>query len=161
MQGWEALNPHDLLKTARELLASNRGKPRQSNLHRATSTAYYALFHALAKCCADMLVGGTGSDRSGPAWAQVYRSLNHAFAKKACRTKALEKFPQEIQDFANMFVQMQSKRHEADYNPNARVHKTSVSIDIDAVEAVLTDFLNAPRRDRRAFAALVLFKDLN
>ena len=46
------MNPHDLIRMARQLasgdLGSGRGRPRQAELRRAVSTAYYAMFHALA-----------------------------------------------------------------------------------------------------------------
>ncbi|MCY4185677.1 MAG: hypothetical protein OXC82_09925 [Rhodobacteraceae bacterium] len=38
------MQPLDLISTARRLV----GKPRQADLKRALSTAYYALFHALS-----------------------------------------------------------------------------------------------------------------
>ena len=47
----------DLLATARRLAKASPQKPRQSDLKRAISTAYYALFHAMARNAADMLVG--------------------------------------------------------------------------------------------------------
>jgi len=54
------LNPRDLLRIARQLARwPNRGRPREANLSRAVSATYYALFHALATCCADMLAGTT------------------------------------------------------------------------------------------------------
>ncbi|CAN0488152.1 unnamed protein product, partial [Phaeothamnion confervicola] len=153
------LNPRDLIDTARDLLKSTSGKPRQSNLHRATSTAYYAMFHTLARCAADLLIGGPGSKRSSPAWQQVYRALEHGVAKNACSNGGkLALFPREIQDFANTFVTMQEKRHKADYDPNAKSRKSEVAIDIDLVDKVITDFGVTPIKDRRAFAALVLFK---
>ena len=67
----------DFIETARDLTTSSSGRPRQSNLRRAVSTTYYALFHCLATCCADMIVGGAGADRSEPAWRQAYRALDH------------------------------------------------------------------------------------
>lgn len=154
------LNPRDLLRTASELVAANKGKPRQSNLHRATSTAYYALFHSLAKTCADLIVGTVGSKRSGPAWRQVYRALAHSDARTACNnTKVMAKFPQAVQDFANMFVAMQAKRHEADYDPAAKAIKSAVLADIGAVEVAITDFDAVDVKDRRAFAVWVLLKE--
>ncbi len=159
MRGKPSLDPFDLLKAAKDLIEVNGGKPRQANLHRATSTAYYALFHTLAKSCADLMVGGTGALRSRPAWKQVYRALSHGPTKKACASKSLDKFPKEVQDFANMFTLMQAKRHAADYDPTTRSHKSTVLLDINAVEATIRDFLKAPTKDRRAFAALVLFKE--
>lgn len=154
------MNPRDLLKTANELVAANKGKPRQANLHRATSTAYYALFHTLARQCADLLVGTIGSKRSDAAWRQVYRALAHGEARNACKNEAvMAKFPQEIQDFANMFVAMQAKRHDADYDPNAKAYKTGVTADIGAVEAAIADFEAADIKDRRAFTVWVLLKE--
>jgi hypothetical protein len=70
----------------------------------------------------------------------------------------LLKFPKEIQDFANLFVQMQFKREDADYNPNGTVFKSAVLTDISAVKAVIDGFGKAPLKDRRAFTALVMVK---
>jgi hypothetical protein len=104
------------------------------------------------------MVGGTGATRSLPAWKQVYRALSHGPTRKACVSKNIERFPNQVQDFANMFVQMQAKRHAADYDPMTRSTKSEVLLDIDGVEAVISDFLKVPVKDRRAFAALVLFR---
>ena len=70
----------------------------------------------------------------------------------------LSKFPKEIEDFANMFVTMQDKRHKADYDPTENFWKSSVIQDINAVEQAIKGFKTAPLKDRRAFAAYVLFK---
>ncbi len=150
--------PRDLLKSAEDLINSANGKPRQANLLRATSTIYYALFHTLARCCADLLVGGSSSERSKYAWKQTYRALEHGLSKKCCQNTDIQKFPQEIQDFADMFVTMQEKRHRADYDPDEKNYKSSVLVDLKSVEKVILDFPNAPLKDRRAFAAFVILK---
>jgi len=67
-------------------------------------------------------------------------------------------FQREIEDFANMFVAMQIKRHAADYDPVGSYAKSAVLQDIDDAEAVVREFQAVPIRDRRAFAANVLFK---
>jgi hypothetical protein len=69
--------------------------------------------------------------------------------------KVLKKFPKEIEDFGNMFVQAQIKRHDADYNPAASFTRSEVIIDIDDIEKTIKDFSAAPISDRRAFAAWV------
>ena len=159
MREAKCLEPLDLIRTAKDLLQSTDGKLRQSNLHRATSAAYYALFHTLARCAADCLIGGPGSQRSKPAWYQVYRALEHGQVKAACKSaNVISRFPQRIQDFANLFITMQEKRHIADYNPYARSKKPEVSTDIELVEAVIKGFESAAIKDRRAFAAFVLLK---
>ena len=153
------MNPRDLIKTARDLVESTNRKPRQSNLHRATSTAYYALFHTLAKCAADLLIGGPTAAKSWPAWQQVYRALDHGTIKSACANGAkLGLFPQPIQDFANTFVTLQEKRHKADYDPQARSKKSEVLIDINLTEKAMDAFQQVPVADRRAFAAFVIFR---
>jgi len=149
---------HDLLKSAQDLVQSGNGKPRQSNLLRATSTIYYSLFHSLARCCADMMIGGSSSERSKLAWQQVYRALEHGFCKNACKHGKLAHFPQEIQDFANAFVTLQEKRHKADYDPYEKTKKSTVLADISTAHTAIEGFEGRNLKDRRAFAAFVLFK---
>ncbi|RUW60975.1 hypothetical protein EOA16_14330 [Mesorhizobium sp. M7A.F.Ca.US.008.03.1.1] len=118
------------------------------------------MFHCLAGTCADLLIGGSGSERSKHAWVEVYRSLAHGTAKSACEDKkTIGKFPASIDDFANKFVETQSKRHEADYNPLARFYRSDVLADIESVKIVIENFSKAPAKDRRAFASWVLFKN--
>jgi hypothetical protein len=154
------LKPRDLIATARDLIVvSGRHKPRQSNLHRATSTAYYAMFHTLARSAADLMIGGTRARRSDGAWKQAYRALDHGTVKNACgRSDTLIKFPQAIQDFADTFVTLQEKRHTADYDPDARALKSEVTLDIALAAKAIADFDAVPAKDRRAFAAFVIFK---
>ena len=74
-----------LIVTARKLAHASTQKPRQADLKRAISTAYYALFHAMAKNAADLLVG-VGSNRPDKAWTQTYRALQHGMPRApACR----------------------------------------------------------------------------
>ena len=151
----------DLLRTADDLVAGagRSRRPRQSNLRRAVSTAYYAMFHCLAHCCATTLVGGPSADRSEPAWRQAYRALEHAQVKRSCANKSLlSKFPQEIQDFAGEFVSMQAKRHLADYDPFARFTKLDVQEEIAATRIMIEGFQSVPVKHRRAFAVYVLFR---
>ncbi|UWM78915.1 hypothetical protein N1937_26860 (plasmid) [Rhizobium sp. WSM4643] len=106
---------NDLIATARRLAKASPKRPRQSDLKRGVSTAYSALFHALARDCADLLVG-TGDTRSEPAWAQVYRTLEHGVAKNSCKAAASRGFPGNIVSFADTFVILQEERHRADYD---------------------------------------------
>ena len=140
-------------------MQSGQGKPSQVNLRRATSSAYYALFHRLARSCADLLVGGEGAAKSKHAWRQTYRALNHGVACDACKKKnVLALFPKGIEDFGHAFVAMQEKRHAADYDPQERFTKSEVLADIALVEQTISDFEAEDAKDRRAFCALALFK---
>ena len=46
----------------------------------------------------------------------------------------MRKFPPEIRRFANQFIDMQNKRHRADYDPNETLFKSGVVLDIEASE---------------------------
>lgn len=135
-------------------------KPRQSDLRRAVSTTYYALFHALCRNCADTLIGTQGAMRSGPAWRQAYRSLDHGQAKKRFgRWQIMRKFPKEIEEFGNTFVTAQEKRHSADYDPSYRVNRSEVLTDIETAEAAIRNLISTGIKDRRALAAWVTLAD--
>lgn len=157
------MSPFDLLNTASLLLSEAKGKPsEEAHLRRAVSSAYYALFHWLARDCADLLIGDSASDRSEAAWQQVYRALEHGSARTKCRNrKMMGKFPKIIEDFANAFVELQVKRHSADYDPFAKFNADEVSADIDLAADAIAGVKSAPEKHRRAFCAYILFKDRN
>ena len=155
------MKPADLIATSKRLVGvSGRNKPRQSDLKRAVSSAYYALFHALCWTCADSFVGGTGADRSNPAWRQVYRAVDHGFARSQFKnSKVMVRFPQAIQDFGNLFVDLQAERHSADYDPHHRSNRSDVLAFIATAESALGALKATALRDRRALAAWVMLKD--
>lgn len=106
----------DLLGIAEQLARLDAGKPRQAALRRAVSTAYYAVFHALAHHCADKLVGYS---KPWEYFTPIYRSLGHG------RTKSvLEDLRRtESGDFvliAQTFAELQREREKADYDPEYR-----------------------------------------
>ena len=115
------------------------------------------MFHALARQCADLFVG-VGPKRSDGAWSHVYRALEHGFAKNSCNKVRSLGFPSDIVLFADTFVLMQEVRHRADYDPNARFSLGESLLLILICEYAITMLKEVPRRDRRAFAALVLLK---
>jgi uncharacterized protein (UPF0332 family) len=155
------MKPTDLVATARRTLGqSGKRRPRQSDLKRAISAAYYAVFHQLCWTTADTFIGGQNAQRSTPAWRQAYRSLDHGFAKSQCRnTIIIGQFPQAVQDLANAFVDLQVARHAADYDPLHRLVRSEVKSEIDRAEQVIKDFRKVPIKDRRAFAAWVTLKN--
>ena len=151
------MQPLDFTKAARDLVDSaGRGRPREVNLRRAVSTTYYALFHCLADCCANMLAGNAQDNRNRPAWRQTYRALQHTTARRRCRRDTINRFPSAIRNFAKIFVSMQTKRHSADYDPDATFLKSDVIQYIEEADDAIMRFFEAPRNDRRAFAIYVL-----
>ena len=74
----------DLLRIARALAAGDigggsLGRPRITDLRGAVSKTYYAMFHALALSCANMLVGASPASRDEEAWVQAYRAPSLLF----------------------------------------------------------------------------------
>lgn len=147
-----------LIGTARRLATSGgTGKPRQSDLRRAISTAYYALYHALAKDGADLFVGVAAS-RPDAAWAQAYRALEHGFAKNACSQVRGLGFAPPLIACAETFVRLQQDRHSADYDPVARFTRTEAMVAVDEAERAIRDLRSAGRADRRALAVQIRMK---
>jgi hypothetical protein len=146
-----------LIVTARRLARASPQKPRQSDLKRAISTAYYALFQAIAKDAADVLVGA-GKDRPGKAWNQTYRALQHGEAKNGCVQARNLGFPESIVVCADAFVVLQESRYSADYDPDHRVLRADALSAITLAEDAIKALKSASRRDRRAFAVLLLFR---
>lgn len=146
-----------MIVTARKLASASRLKPRQADLRRSVSTAYYALFDVLARNGADLLVGA-GATRPSQEWAHVYRALDHGFAKNACREARNLGFPPEIRACANELVELQEARHKADYDPAARFTRADALDWVNRAEAAIVSLRAGSRRDRKAFAVQLLLR---
>ena len=147
-----------LIGTARRLASTGaKGKPRQADLRRSISTAYYALFHALAKDGADLFVGAASSS-PGAAWARAYRALDHGFAKNACSQVVGPGFPAPLVRCADTFVTLQEQRHFADYDPTVSFTRPQALLIVDEAEKAIRDLRSAGRMDRRALAVQLRMK---
>ena len=123
------IEPSELLDTCRKLVPQSADPPpTQADLRRAISTAYYAVFHALAASNAELIAGQPQSSISAYAWERVYRRLDHGRAQNNLRA-ALNLLSPVGEYFARAFIELQSLRMEADYNPNAVIVRS------DAVNA--------------------------
>ena len=125
-------------------------------LRRAISTAYYAVFHALARMCADALVGDVEADRPNKAWVEVYRGLDHGKCKNACAGAKNVAFPRELRDFADAFGQLQSARHQADYDPTFEPNFEEASLYIALADRNIATLEAVKPVDQKAFSAWVL-----
>ena len=155
------MQPHDLLETAKALhqAVRSRGRPKQAYLHRAVSTAYYAVFHALCRMCADSLIGSTHAARRQPAWLQTYRALEHGYCKNQCKNGLIkDAFPQEVRHFCEAFLLLQEKRHLADYDPTMHFALSEVQEDIALAERAIRNLQSLRPEDKKAFAIWVLLK---
>ena len=146
-----------MIVTARKLAYASPTRPRQAELKRAISTACYALFQALARDAANLLVG---SDTKHPdkAWVHVYRSLQHGDARNACEAIRNSGLPASITACAKAFITLQLMRHDADYDPEFRASRGDASDAIEMAEKAITSLKSAARADRNALVVRLLLK---
>jgi hypothetical protein len=159
----------DLLQQARELATHDPGKPRQVNLRRGVSSAYYALFHALIdEACRRML----GARHRETAFRHVLgRAFTHGTMKQACKAfaggtlkaavakglPAAFSIPTEIRDLAGTFTDLQERRHLAEYDRTERFRRSDVLALIDQVETALDTFAGlAPSIEKKFFLVCLL-----
>lgn len=154
----------DLLVTARRILGAAKRKPSQADLRRAISTAYYAAFCALARLCADEIVGSSPAKRLTPEWARVYRALNHGKSEGSLdeldpkrRAKAKQgqasSIDRRIEDFCETLEKMRVRRNLADYDPGPlQLRRADVGLLIAEVQVVVDGLRMAPDEQKRALA---------
>ncbi len=148
----------DLLDQAEQLAQLDPRRPKQANLRRAVSSAYYALFHLLAWEASALYAAEPGMA------ARINRTHNHGEMKKASSMIANDKLPKAVQppsggyttppdlkSVANAFVSLQQARHEADYDLSRTFRKQEA---LDFVESARQAF-EAWERVRRTDDARV------
>ncbi len=147
----------DLIAVALDLLEVAERRRSSAHLRRAVSTAYYAMFHCLARLSADRLIRNGGGPERAEVWRHVYRSLQHRHAKAQCRNRnGMALHPDVIRRFAGHFAGLQDERHGADYDPAASFDHADVRKSIHSAAENIRLLEEAPEADQAAFAAWVL-----
>lgn len=147
----------DLLDIARRLA---EGSPTQTDLRRAISSVYYAVFHAICQSNAGTLVGEDPQSRDQAAWRQAYRALEHGYARRRCQSaRSDSRFSPAVYELAGRFVRLQDRRHRADYDPDESFTQEEVLTVATQVESAIADFRTVPAQERRAFAVYVLMRE--
>lgn len=90
----------------------------------------------------------------------MYRALDHKAAKVRCKQLGKENhvlnFPPAIKDLAVLFVSLQEKRHEADYDPRSTLTTFDATTQLADVRDAIKRFERASKKHRKAFAAYIL-----
>ena len=147
----------DLIATSRLLTTTPHPntQPLQDSLRRAISTAYYAMFHALASSNADCLVGTPQDSLTEYAWSRIYRGLSHNAARRnLLQSRGL--FSPQIEHFAGRFAQLQDQRHTADYDPNVTFTLSETIAWIGAAEEAIEGFMQIHADERKVAAIQAL-----
>jgi len=113
---------------------------------RAVSTAYYAVFHALAGLCADDYI-------------RVYRSLEHGTLKTAFNAPPLNRVG-TLQKIGSSVVELQSERIRSDYLPSHALYtKDQCRALVELAKSAITAIAALSQSDRRSLAVVLLFKN--
>lgn len=130
----------DLLDQAYHLANMDSGEPKQASLRRAVSTAYYALFHLLI----DEAVTNWGIARQR---SMLARTFDHGKMKGVC-SEYVNNFysagqPEtgvQLKNVAHTFIELQEKRHTADYDNSFVWSRTNAIVLIDRANAAFVDW---------------------
>lgn len=163
-------SPQHFFQRAIRLAASpSSGPPRQVDLRRAISDAYYGIFHATLAAAADQFVGA--SKRATRQYALVYRSISHGAIRELCLDVKKQTLPRllarhappagfgaNLLAYAEVLVDLQERRLSADYDPLMRYQRAHAFAAVGAAQNALTRFKNTTDAEREAFLALLVFK---
>ena len=169
----------DLLNQAETLARiDTRGKPKQANLRRAVSAAYYSLFHFLVE---EVCRGVMGTQHTERGYRQsLARAFVHSTMKDACKSFAGGQLPKSverplpkstgggyvvskpIQNIAAIFVDLQEERHLADYDLSKQFKRSDVLALIEQTAAYISTFSTLPASHDRQFflVCLLTWKEL-
>lgn len=164
------LNAQHFFQRATRLAAlRSSGPPRQVDLRRAISDAYYGIFHATLAAAADQFVGA--SNRSTSEYVLVYRSISHGAVRELCLevkkptiSRLLARhvppggFGLALKAYAEGLLELQEKRVSADYDPQKRYRTLDAAAAIAAAQRALMQFKNTTDAERESFLALLMFK---
>ena len=153
------MSPARLIEVATQLTLSSDDTPKhQETLRRAVSTAYYAIFHALANSNADTLIGTRTNREDSEAWNRTYRALDHGTARSRFRQASqMASFPNAVREFAETFNRLQGERHTANYNPDHTFTVSGTLRIIDHARQAILRFSNVSPETRRNLATYILF----
>ena len=161
--------PADLLVQARSLATSDAKKPKQANLRRGVSSAYYALFHFLSEEAARIFVGASPQNRMRRDLAR--RAVAHTRVKDVCQ-EFLKPTPRnllqpywisagipnnnDLVTVCNNLIILQDFRHKADYDFSATIARSEALDACDKVKEAMAAWnrLKASHPDAVALCAM-------
>lgn len=134
-----------LINQARKLAAMDPRRPGQGNLRRSVSSAYYALFHFLIEQSTRRYIGAAASDAG--LRALMARGYGHDEIYVAAKSFAGGTLPDIVtrsigpisipgglKSLAQLFLEAQDQRHEADYDLAARLLRANVFSLLERIE---------------------------
>jgi hypothetical protein len=140
-----------LVSQAAHLARLDPTKPKQANLRRAISSAYYALFHFLVHRSSRFLIGNVRERK--PLRHALARAYDHGEMASAAKSFYGGTLPAPIQwhvgklmvtaelkQMAGLFLEAQEQRHLADYDLTAVFRREEAIALIERVRQVFEDW---------------------
>jgi uncharacterized protein (UPF0332 family) len=144
--------------------------PDQTDLRRAISNAYYALFHAMVDDAVDVLCPKTPATLT----KQFRRAFVHTNMKSVCKqffgrrvaglsdtmkASFTDPIESQITVLAGLFVRLQAQRQLADYDTFETLDIRKTAYDVDAAKAAWTSWRNMPpSNNKTAFLVSLLME---
>ena len=146
----------NIIELAREMAATEPSDHlHQTRLRMAVANVYYAMYHALARSNADLLIGPSETEGNAREWSRVYTALGGDSAFELMQAD-FSRHPEAVSNFAEAFLAVHHQRLLAEEDPETTFTADQARDCIDRAEAVISDFLSAQPEQRRAFAVQLL-----
>ena len=161
-------NAEHLLDQSAALLSRPRGgRHRQTDLRRAISTAYYAVFHTVLTAFADRIAGR--AKRTTPQYVHVYRGLDHRTLGGLCAVATRPSVPPKysgllppdgfgpaVRVFSLAVLDLQRERHLADFDPGWSIRPSDANALVRSARDAIAQWVGTPAEQREAFLLLLL-----
>jgi hypothetical protein len=159
-----APDPDELLLQADHLVA--RIGATETDVRRAISAAYYAVFHFCLRAAADMVSGA--ATRSTPRYTVIYRSVDHKALRGLCGQLAQTR-PQNIAvvpssgfgnlpGFARVTANLGEQRNLADYDTSRSFTAGEARLAISEARQAILWFNSCNDEQQKAFLIMLLFR---
>ena len=135
------MSPGELLDQAKRLIANRAKGPTDADLRRAVSAAYYAVYHdRVRQASLVCLPGGPGADDLRRVFARgdshgQFREISQKVGgdvgcwpawMRGAPAGSPFSVPTGLRDSCRLFVELQTLRHAADYDPGRQMGPTEV-----------------------------------
>ncbi len=152
------MNPDAMLQTARKLAEGEQpSQPSGWDLRLAVECAYFALFHAFCRRCADMWATNNPiTPLEQETWLLVYRALDDDKVRRLRDKRDIAHCSPNMTKFADAIAEMERHRDDAVYNPAVEFTQPQVRQLIADTESTLEEFRKTPDQEVNALATVVL-----
>ena len=144
------------IELAREMAATEPSDHlHQTRLRMAVGNVYYAMYHALARNNADLLIGPSETEGSSPEWNQVYTALGGDSAFELMQAD-FSRQPEVMRRFVDVFLAAHHQRLLAEEDPATTFTADQAWDCVERAVSTISEFLSIEPEQRRTFAVQLL-----